>query len=428
MLSKAIFRKSRPKSPTSVDETTFAVRGLTLPQANAVRADFLAYNTRTKDAHALLDNVLRDDPENMQARETMGFLSFSEGDIPAARDWYAQAVKLGSQSYLTHYYFASMSMRAINLSAEDAEAVEASLRKAIELNPSFAQSYDALATLYGRQRERLDEAHMLNVKAVALDPSNLAYRLNAANILLEEDKQADAISVLQLALAIAKAPQDREEVEGRLQAVQRYEQAQQATTQSAKQATTRTAQGIQNNAGGANHASMNGKIVIPENATHEIAKHPDETPHGPTREFTGTVEGAACSYPTVLELKIAGAAKTLSLYSNNFTRSISVPPTLRQRETSIPAGIRLASRRASSTRRPPTRRRTDRLFPWFSASKTSLAAESGRALNNPGPAVTQCLTACPAFPCASAHGELPVADRRSRVPALAGPRVPAHWP
>ncbi len=295
--------------PTNVDETTFAVHTLTLPQANAVRADFLAYNKRTKDAHALLDSILHDDPDNMQAHETMGYLSFLEGNIPAARDWYAQAIKLGSESYVAHYYFASMSMRDGDLSAQDAAAVEASLRKAIELNASFAPAYDALATLYARQHEKMDETHMLNVQAVALDPGNLAYRLNTASILREQDKQAAAIQVLQQALTIAKAPQDRELVESRLQAIQQYEQEQQATTDKA--------QGVQNKAGAA-PSSAQRQILNSENAAGNGAKHPDETPHGPMREFSGTVRGAACSYPSVLELKIADASKTLSLYSNNF--------------------------------------------------------------------------------------------------------------
>ena len=308
-VGQAIFLEFKAAVSINVDDTAFEVHALTLPQANAVRADFLAYEKRTKDAHALLDNVLHDDPNNMQAHETMGYLSFLEGNIPAAQNWYGQAVKLGSESYLAHYYFASMSMQDGNLSAQDAAAVEASLRKAIELNPSFAPPYDALATLYASQHEKMDETHMLNLQALALDPGNLAYRLNTASILREQGKQADAIQVLQHALTVAKTPQDRELVESRLQATQRYEQEQQARMDKA--------QAAQNKAAPA-PSSAQGQILISENAAGNGAKHPDETPHGPMREFSGTVRGAACSYPSVLELKIADASKTLSLYSNNF--------------------------------------------------------------------------------------------------------------
>jgi tetratricopeptide (TPR) repeat protein len=309
---QANFQQFKAAVPTNVDETAFKVHALTLPQANAVRADFLAYDKRTKDAYALLDSILHDDPENVQAHETMGYLSFSDGNIPAARDWYAQAVKLGSKNYLTQYYFASMSMSGVSLSAEGAAAVETSLDAAIELNPSFAPSYDTLATLYANRHEKLDEAHILNLKALELDPGNLSYRLNAANILLEMDKGTDAIRVLQQTLKVAKTPQEHALVDSRLQFIQTYQQAQ------SQQATAQKTQEAQSNGGG-EPSSTQARIVILEKVDPNAPKHPDETPYGATRVVTGTVRNAACSYPSILDLKIVGGTgKTLSFYSNDY--------------------------------------------------------------------------------------------------------------
>ena len=47
---------------TEVDESAFKVETLTLTQADAVRANFLAYNLRVKDSRTLLDRVLHEDP------------------------------------------------------------------------------------------------------------------------------------------------------------------------------------------------------------------------------------------------------------------------------------------------------------------------------------------------------------------------------
>src|ERR1700691_6012828 len=85
-------------------------RTMAASQADAVRADFLAYNQRTTDARALLNHILQGDPNNVLAHETMRLLEFRERHIDQALDWYAQAVKLDSQSYLAHYYFAAISM------------------------------------------------------------------------------------------------------------------------------------------------------------------------------------------------------------------------------------------------------------------------------------------------------------------------------
>jgi tetratricopeptide (TPR) repeat protein len=104
-----------------------------------VRADFLVYNQRTKDARILLEQVLREDPSNASAHETMGYLEFRQGNLAEARKWYEQAVKLNSQSFLAYYYFAAITMNGGPLDPENKSQVENSLRTAIKLNPSFAQ-------------------------------------------------------------------------------------------------------------------------------------------------------------------------------------------------------------------------------------------------------------------------------------------------
>ena len=91
---------------TQVDESAFKAQPITTTQADAVRADLMAYNRRTADARTLLENLLKADPNNASAHATMGFLAFQDHNLDEARKWYGQAVKLDSQSYLAHYYFA----------------------------------------------------------------------------------------------------------------------------------------------------------------------------------------------------------------------------------------------------------------------------------------------------------------------------------
>ena len=61
-------------------------------QSDALRADFLAYNQRTADAQVLLDHVLQEDPKNVSAHETKGYIEFQQGHIEEAKKWYAKAV------------------------------------------------------------------------------------------------------------------------------------------------------------------------------------------------------------------------------------------------------------------------------------------------------------------------------------------------
>ena len=222
-VGQGFFYQFKAPLSTDVDETAFEVRSLSPAQADAVRADFLAYNQRIKDAKPLLEQVLREDPSNASAHETMGYLEFRQGNLAEARKWYEQAVKLNSQSFLAYYYFAAITMNAGQLDSDNKSQVENSLRTAIKLNPSFAPSYDQLAVFYGMRRENLDEAHTLALNAVQLDPGNLHYRLTTANILLQMQRPTDAIAVLQNAASLAKTPDEASSVQNLMEAAQQYQ-------------------------------------------------------------------------------------------------------------------------------------------------------------------------------------------------------------
>ncbi len=177
-----------------LDESSYKARALAQTEVDAIRADILARVQRESEAQANCENVLKADPNNVQAHETMGYLEFRAGHHDDARKWYGDAVKLDSKDYLAYYYFAALSMSQPGSS--DDKVIEDSLRAAIQLNPRFAPAYDRLAAFYTMKRDDLDEAHKLNVSAIQLDPGNAAYRINAANTLAVWDRLDDAIAVL----------------------------------------------------------------------------------------------------------------------------------------------------------------------------------------------------------------------------------------
>jgi TonB family protein len=220
---------------TELADTAFKVQSLSSTQADAVRADFLAYDRRVKDARTLLERVLRDDPSNASAHETMGYLEFREGNLDEARKWYGESIKLDSHSFLAYYYFAAITMNHGQLNSENKSQVENSLRAAIKLNPSFAPAYEKLAMFFGMQRENLEEADMLILNAVQLDPGNLRYRLNTANILLQMQRGNDAIRVLQNAMSLAKTPEEVNSVQNLLQAAQEGQSPPQTEPSSSEQ-------------------------------------------------------------------------------------------------------------------------------------------------------------------------------------------------
>ncbi|HEY1904290.1 MAG TPA: tetratricopeptide repeat protein [Terracidiphilus sp.] len=282
-----------------IDESSYQNKPLTQTQADAIRADFLVNVQRTQEARTLLDQVLKADPNNAQAHQTMGYLASRDGDYEAARKWYDEAVKLDSQSFLAHYYFATLSMR--NGDSKD-PAIESSLRAAIRLNPSFAPAYDQLAALFAMQHEKLDEAHLFNIRAIQLDPGNLVYRLNAAMVLMTMGRYDGAASVLRTAEQVLKSPHDSAILQNRLKEVEAIRSL------------------------GANPSNMvtappTGEVDAQTVKVVDVVpqpKHPTEPPNGSKHTATGVIRSVQCGYPAELEFQIDTGKKPVSVYSNNY--------------------------------------------------------------------------------------------------------------
>lgn len=298
-VAQSRFNAFKLLKPLPIGAVNFKVESIASVQADAVRADFLAYNGREKDARALLDEVLHDDPDNTLAHETMGHLEFRSGHLEEAQRWYEQAVKLDSQSYLANYYFAAIAMNRGQSGSDVDERIESSLQKAIKLNPSFAPSYERLAVFYAMHHKDLDQAHMLMLQAVQLDPGNLQFRINTANILLDMGRHKDAAAVLQNALKLAKTPIEVMTVQNQLDNVQQYVKFHEDQALHLQE------------------KMVDSKSDSVREVDTNAAK--DEKPiTGPHRTNTGTLRNVHCSYPAALDADFQTAGKTITLHARNY--------------------------------------------------------------------------------------------------------------
>lgn len=307
-VQQAAFVYFKKKLTTDIDESSFVAAPLPAAQADAVRADFLAYNRRTHDARALLDHVLHDDPKNVSAHETMGYLEFQDDHIAEAKKWYGEAVQLDSRSYLAHYYFAVMSMQS-PLDASSEGQIENSLRQAIKLNPSFDPSFDRLAVFLASRRRSLDEAHMLELTAVSLDPSNVGYRVNVANILMIMGRGRDAADVLRTAMKLAKSPQENEMLTQALIHAEEFSSAQ-------AEAAERQKRWSEDAKAGEVEASADN---VPEAPERPRLVHREFVPSGPHRFVTGVIKEVHCNESN-MDLVVRTNSKGVNLHSDNYYR------------------------------------------------------------------------------------------------------------
>lgn len=251
-----------------IDESIYKVRILSQTESDAVRADVLAYVQRIPDSRSLLDSVLKADPNNAEAHETMAYLAFRDGHQDEARKLYGEAVKLGSQNYLAYYYFAAFSMGQRD--EDQNTAIEANLRTAIRLNPRFAPAYEQLASM-----------------------------------LWSKERYTDAEDILQTLVKSTYDPNDAAMARRRIAQV---EQMQTARAQvSANMKAQIDAQNIQDT-----HSNPNDSVV------DIVPKHPNEPANGPKHEVVGVIRGVVCSYPAVIDFKVESGSKTITVYNNNY--------------------------------------------------------------------------------------------------------------
>jgi len=295
---------------TDVDESAFKVQALTAAQSDAVRADFLAYNQRTTDAEALLDQVLKEDPTNVSAHETKGFLEFQQRHLDEARKWYAEAVQLDSQSFLAHYYFAAISMSDARDTADD-DKIESSLRAAIKLNPAFAPAYDRLAVFLGMHHKNPDEARMMGLNAISLEPANVGYRVNLANVYMVMQNSKNAVAVLRTAAKIAKTPQESQMVDNMLMHAQEYEESQARFAEQKRQMDEEE------------KASGDSSVTTIEtnNPIPRLKKRPEFVAKGPHRFVVGVLKGVHCDSPA-LDLTVNASGKLVALHVDDYYKIV----------------------------------------------------------------------------------------------------------
>ena len=292
------------KAPIDVDDSTFVVTPLETNQADAVRADFLAYNSRESDSRALVEQVLKEAPNTALAHETLGYLDFRQGHLEEARKAYQDAIRLNSQSYLANYYFAAISIRGGPPDPASVPAIESSFRNAIKLNPQFAPSYDGLATLYGMQRKNLDEAHLLAVTAVQIEPEVAEYRLTAGNILLQMGQIGNAIIVYKNALKVAKTQEESDRVQSALQNAEQYQAMSERFASSPSESPSETPT-----------TDTKDMSDSPPALVHTSREHPLT---GPKHEARGILKNVHCTLPAVMDFDVVDKNHSLTLHSDDY--------------------------------------------------------------------------------------------------------------
>ena len=217
------FAISELSGGVDVDDSSFIVQSLSQTQADALRADLLAHNARETEARAILQDVLHNDPANIGARETLGYIAYRQHDFDQARRWCEEAIKLDPNSYIAQYFLAVATIGNAISDKTSQATIEQSLRAAIRINPSFPFAYDALAMFYATRGVHLTDAYDIIEKAVQLGPGVPEIRIDEAQVLAGMNKSKEAAEVLQLAVKISHTPEQVAAAENILASMQKFD-------------------------------------------------------------------------------------------------------------------------------------------------------------------------------------------------------------
>ena len=305
------------KTGFTVDESSFKLQPVTLNDVKAIRADVVAAVGRQPEAQQLLDAILRDDPKNALAAESQGSLCLREQNDACAKKWFGQAIEADAGSYVAHFDYGMMLLR--DGDKDQDAAIESNLQTAIKLNPLFAPAYQTLAQLYSMRNEKMDEAYILMLHAIQIEPEEINYRINAADIQMRRNQAENAVHTLETAKKLAKTPEELAMVEQRIASIRQYQQAQASQSSLQGEVNVSASSGPEPTLRTHNStpASEPRVIIIGDTAPTEEKKLPVPAAGAPHHAATGTVHHVECSYPTVLTLTVEGAGKSIQLFTAN---------------------------------------------------------------------------------------------------------------
>ena len=168
--------------------------------AHATAGALLLGMGRTADATEQLEFALKLSPDSVQANTTLGMLHAQQNHADVALSHLQRAAGGPGATAQTHFHLAGALQRIREGGGDagaDADAqIEAALRKAIALDPGFAEAYAALARVLDQRRASGEEVFALQQKAIALAPGREDYMLNLGLYLSNRQQFADAKTVL----------------------------------------------------------------------------------------------------------------------------------------------------------------------------------------------------------------------------------------
>lgn len=319
------------KSPVQSDEKSYTSRTLPSAESLALRGDFYLYTNRKAEALETLKAAVAEDPKLAAAHESLGTYYFREQDMDDAAKELERATELDSKSFLTYYNSAVLNLRESRGMPEEWRKAEASLEKAIALNPSFAPAYASLATLYSMREEDQEKALSAARRATEMEPGTLSYAINLGYVLLNMHKTEEARALASRILAGAKTPLDmrmaesfQAAAEGRADGSIRFASTSEQEVEDAQPPAPQKATPAKDSAESSQTAAKKpvdkASAASSDSAAPAAPAAPVNVTQGRVYEMTGKITVLDCSLPSEVALTLAMSSIEMKLYAHDLAK------------------------------------------------------------------------------------------------------------
>lgn len=196
-------------------DTEMRASALSEAEEKAILGDLLLKSNRLTEAEKLLRDALAIDSKSVKALTTLGLIKARQKKFDEAEKILEKAVETDAKDYLAFYSYAFVLSRedmtdygfVAEYDAPRAALMRKALRKAIELNPFFAPSYDLYAFISAVRNDAVDEAIEYLQKALEIAPGNERYLIRQAELLLRKESYTNARAII---LKVLQSAADKE--------------------------------------------------------------------------------------------------------------------------------------------------------------------------------------------------------------------------
>jgi tetratricopeptide (TPR) repeat protein len=204
---------------------------ITEADSQAYLGDLLAHQ-RYVTAEKHLQKAIELEPNHAMANASLGMFYAYQGRFAEARKFLEKAVAANSQSYLAHFYLAqAISFERMKqgyvqttFSPDELKTMRASLKKAIELSPTFPESYRLLAFINLVSQDQIDESIALLKQALEISPGKQELNFMLAQCYMAKEDYNSAKQLLEPIARSSAKDETKEQAENLLNFIRQVEE------------------------------------------------------------------------------------------------------------------------------------------------------------------------------------------------------------